>query len=197
MNNSPMSSNYKKLLGVVFLLLVAVVVVICLGLYDVVKIDWVSFMEVQPSYRPMEEPRPVATGSIPIEGAAYIGGTGDPVNPIPTDKVSVERGRLLYSVTCIQCHGPEAKGNGNVGFALINKPADLTGATVSAKSDGSIFLTITNGIIGKTTINGVSMDQIHMPALNENLTVRDRWDLVNFIRSLQAAAKLATPTPQP
>jgi hypothetical protein len=58
-------------------------------------------------------------------------------------------------------------------------------------------LTITNGIIGKTTINGVSVDQIHMPALNENLTVRDRWDLVNFIRSLQAAAATATPTPKP
>jgi hypothetical protein len=43
---------------------------------------------------------------------------------------------------------------------------------VQAKSDGSIFLTISNGVEGK------------MPPLNENLLVTDRWDLVNFIRTL-------------
>src|SRR3569832_768043 len=101
---TPMNSTYKQLVFIVLGLLAAVALVIALGLYDVVKVEWLSFMEVQPSYRPMEEPRPVATGSIPIEGPAYICGTGDPGNPITADKVSVERGRLLYSVTCIQCH---------------------------------------------------------------------------------------------
>jgi mono/diheme cytochrome c family protein len=38
--------------------------------------------------------------------------------------------------------------------------------------------------------------QIHMPALNENLTVRDRWDVVNYIRTLKATAA-AAPTPKP
>lgn len=198
------NSGYKNFVFIVIGLVVSGALLALIGLYDVVKIDWIGFMELQPSYRPMEGPaanatlfpgsmegpQSVATGSIPIDGAAYIGGTGDPVNPIPaTDKVSIERGRLLYSVTCIQCHGPEAKGDGNVGYALINKPADLTGDIVSKMSDGSIFLTITNGKI----VN----NQIRMPALNENLNVRDRWDLVNFIRSLQVAAKLATPTPNP
>jgi mono/diheme cytochrome c family protein len=107
-------------------------------------------------------------------------------------KDSVERGRLLYEVTCIQCHGAEYDGKGNVGVALVNKPADLRSAVVQNKTDGSMFLTITNGVIGKAIVSGVSVDQIRMPALNENLTVRDRWDLVNFIRSLQTA-----PTPQP
>jgi hypothetical protein len=44
---------------------------------------------------------------------------------------------------------------------------------VQSKSDGSIFLAITNGVAGK------------MPALNENFTVSERWDLVNFIRTLK------------
>jgi mono/diheme cytochrome c family protein len=39
-------------------------------------------------------------------------------------------------------------------------------------SDGAIFMTITNGKEGR------------MPALNENLTVRERWDVVNFVRTL-------------
>ncbi len=193
----PITPTYKRLLLIAFSLLASVVLLLALLLYDVIKVDWVSFMEIQPSYKAMEEPLPIATGSIPIEGAAYIGGAGDPVNPIPTDKISVERGRLLYSVTCLQCHGENYDGKGNVGVALVNKPADLLSEVVRKKSDGSLFLTISNGVIGKVTVNGASIDQIRMPALNENLTVRDRWDMVNFIRSLQAAADLATPTPQP
>jgi mono/diheme cytochrome c family protein len=168
--------------------LISVAALVTFGLYDIIKIEWVSFMEVQPSYKPMEEPLPVAARSIPIEGAVAIPGVAAQ-NPIPADSVSVERGRLLYTVTCIQCHGPEANGNGIVGIALVNHPADLTGAVVQSKLDSDLFNTISNGII----VNG----QIHMPALNENLAVRDRWDLVNFIRSLKAPAGQATPTPQP
>ena len=155
--------------------------------FDVVKIDWISFMEVQPSYKPMEHPLPVAARSIPIEGAAYIPGQGAPTNPIPSDAASVERGRILYSVTCIQCHGPKADGNGIIGGALMFQPANLAGDVVQNKPDGALFLTISNGIQG-------TGGQIHMPALNENLTVRDRWDVVNYIRTLKATA---TPAPKP
>jgi mono/diheme cytochrome c family protein len=161
--------------------------VLMLFSYDIIKIDWVSFMEIQPSYRPMEHPLAVAARSIPVEGAAYIPGQGAPVNPIQTDSVSVERGRVLYSVTCIQCHGAEADGNGVVGGALMFPPANLTGDVVQNKPDGALFLTISNGIQG-------AEGQIHMPALNENLTVRDRWDVVNYLRTLKATA---TPTPKP
>jgi len=149
--------------------------------YDVIKIDWISFMEIQPSYKPMENPLPVPVQSIPVEGAAYIPGMGAPVNPVATDADSVERGRVLYSVTCIQCHGPNADGKGIVGSALVFPPADLTSAVVQTKPDGALFLTISNGIQGA---NG----QIHMPALNENLTVRDRWDVVNYLRTVKAPA---------
>jgi mono/diheme cytochrome c family protein len=182
-----MNTARKRLLVAGLLALVAFLVVE-LGAYDVIKLDWISFMEIQDSYKPMEKPLPVAARSIPVDGAVSIPGVAA-TNPVPADKISVERGRLLYSVTCIQCHGPEANGNGIVGIALVTHPADLTGAVVQAKLDGDLFNTISNGIIVK--------GQIHMPALNENLTVRDRWDLVNFIRSLKAAAGQATPTPQP
>jgi putative copper resistance protein D len=133
----------------------------------------------------MEHPLPVAARSIPIEGAAYIPGQGAPVNPVPADAASVERGRILYSVTCIQCHGPNADGNGVIAGALVFPPANLTGDVVQNKADGALFLTISNGIQG-------TGGQIHMPALNENLTVRDRWDVVNYLRTLKAK-----PTPQP
>ncbi len=167
---------------------IAVIVILALvefSAYDIIKIDWVSFMEIQDSFKPMEHPLPVAARSIPIEGAAYIAGQGVPPNLVPADAASVERGRILYSVTCIQCHGSDADGNGVVGAALLFKPANLTGNVVQSKADGSLFLTITNGIQG-------TGGQIHMPALNENLTVRDRWDVVNYLRAI-----LATATPKP
>ncbi len=44
-------------------------------------------------------------------------------------------------------------------------------------SDGSIFITISNGIPGR------------MPSLRETLpTARDRWYVVNYVRQLQKAA---------
>ena len=184
-----MNPAYKRLLfagiGVIVLL-----TLIEFGAYDVIKIDWISFMEVQESFKPMEHPLSVAARSIPIDGAAYIAGQGAPTNPVQADAASVERGRILYSVTCIQCHGPKADGNGPVGVNLMFQPANLTSDVVQNKPDGALFLTISNGIQG-------TGGQIHMPALNENLTVRDRWDVVNYIRTLKATATPASTTTTP
>ncbi|HEY3311461.1 MAG TPA: c-type cytochrome [Anaerolineales bacterium] len=179
-------SFFQRLLVVVAVaaLLLSVLLVFS---YDIIKIDWISFMEIQPSFRPMEDPLPVAARSIPVEGAAYIPGQGAPENPVKADAASVERGRILYSVTCIQCHGPNADGNGVIGGALVFPPANLTADVVQNKPDGALFLTISNGIQG-------TAGQIHMPALNENLTVRDRWDVVNYIRTIKATT---TPTATP
>ncbi len=177
-------NTFQRLLVVIAVALL-VFGVLMLFSYDGIKIDWISFMEIQPSYKPMEHPLPVAARSIPVEGAAYIPGQGAPVNLVPADAASVERGRILYSVTCIQCHGPNADGNGVIAGALVFPPANLTGDVVQNKADGALFLTISNGIQG-------TGGQIHMPALNENLTVRDRWDVVNYLRTLKAK-----PTPQP
>lgn len=157
-------------------ILVAAVVVLFGGLllftYDVIKVDWISFMEIQPSYRPMENPLPVPARSVPVEGPAYVAGMGAPVNPVEADATSLERGRLLYGVHCSHCHGVGAQGDGGVAPFLANKPANLTLPATQTKSDGALFLAISNGVTGR------------MPALNENLTVRDRWDVVNFLRTL-------------
>jgi mono/diheme cytochrome c family protein len=147
--------------------------VVMLFTYNIIKIDRISFMEIQPAFRPMEDPLPVPERAIPVEGEAYIPGMGAPVNPIEADEVSVERGALLYGVNCAICHGEGGQGNGNIApFLSKKKPADLTSDVVQTKSDGALFLVMSNGVPGS------------MPALNENLTVRERWDVVNFIRTL-------------
>jgi mono/diheme cytochrome c family protein len=162
----------------VYLLLVAASVVglVMLFTYDIIKIDWVSFMEIQPSYKPMEHPLPVAADSIPIEGAAYTAGGGAPVNPVSADEVSIKRGAELYRINCVPCHGEKGKGDGVIGTFFTFKPADLTSFDVQQNSDGALFLVISNGVEGR------------MPPLNENFDVRERWDLVNFIRTFQMAS---------
>lgn len=142
--------------------------------YDFIKIEWISFMEIQPSFKPMENPLPVPPASIPVEGAAYVPGMGAPANPVPADEVSLERGSRLYEINCSICHGAGGHGDGRVApFLTQFKPANLTDPVVQTKSDGALFLVVSTGVPGR------------MPALNENLTVRDRWDVVNFLRTLK------------
>ena len=158
----------------IILLSVAVVglLVLMLFTYDIIKIDWISFMEIQPSYKAMEDPLPVPANSIPVEGAAYVPGMGAPANPVTTDEVSLDRGEHFFRINCVQCHGPAGMGDGVISAFFQFKPADLTAPVVQNKSDGAIFLVISNGVPGR------------MPPLNENLTVRDRWDVVNYLRTL-------------
>jgi mono/diheme cytochrome c family protein len=164
----------RQLFGV-FAVLGVLGAAILLFTFDIIKIEWISFMEIQPSYRQMENPLPVPARSIPVEGPIAIPGMPAPQNPVEPDDASITRGSNLFEIHCQMCHGATAEGNGPVAPFLANRPANLTSPVVQAKSDGSIFLTITNGVDGK------------MPPLNENLTVPERWDLVNFVRTLPAA----------
>jgi mono/diheme cytochrome c family protein len=165
---------FKQLVGV-FAVLGLLVGVLMIFAYDVIKIDWIVFMEIQPSYGTQEKPLPVPAQSIPIEGPAYIPGAGAPVNPVAADEVSLGRGAQLFSIHCQMCHGENGQGTGPIAAFLIQKrPADLSSDLVQTKDDGTLFLTLSNGF-------GL------MPALNENLTVRERWDVVNYIRTFKAA----------
>lgn len=142
--------------------------------YDVIKIDFVSFMEIQPSFSAQEDPLPVPARSIPVEGPAFIPNMGAPENPVEADNVSIERGRTIFTINCIMCHGQTGEGNGQIAALLANKPANLASIITQSKSDGVLFTTITNGVDGR------------MPPMVENLTVRDRWDVINYIRTLEA-----------
>ena len=161
-------------------LLIVLVVVsspLILGLlftYDIIKIEWISFMEIQPSYRPMEDPLPLPVDSVPVQGVSIIPELGAPVNPVASDPASIEMGLSLYTTHCSICHGPNLDGNGTFSAFLQNKPSNLlTGNSLTA-SDGYIFVVITKGLAGK------------MPSLAQNLpVVENRWDVVNYIRSVQ------------
>ena len=178
-----------KQLVVVFAVLGVLVGALMIFAYDVIKIDWVVFMEIQPSFSTQEKPLSVPAQSIPVEGAAYIPGEGAPANPVPADETSIARGAELYDINCKMCHGDAGQGNGTISAFLVKKkPANLTSELVQSKTDGSLFLTISNGIFNPN--NSLFPDvefSGQMPPLNENLTVRERWDVVNFLRTLEPA----------
>jgi mono/diheme cytochrome c family protein len=176
-----------KQLVFVFAALVVLVTALMIFSYDIIKIDWIVFMEIQPSYGTQEEPRAVPAQSVPVEGAAYLPGV-EPNNPVVADDVSVSRGSQLFSIHCSQCHGIDGKGSGTIAAFLVKKkPADLTGEAAQSLSDGQIFMTITDGVFNAE--NSLFPDvefSGQCPPLNENLSVRERWDVVNYVRALGA-----------
>lgn len=92
-------------------------------------------------------------------------------NPAPFKQQSVENGRRLFEIYCALCHGVDGKGMGVVATKFI-PPPDLTLPMFQQQADGFIYGTIRNG--GAV-----------MPSYGEVLSSKERWDIVNFLRSLQ------------
>ena len=91
--------------------------------------------------------------------------TKNPVKGVGNAKKSIE-------TNCVTCHGPNGKGDGPAAAALPPpKPADWTSAKVAGESDGEIFWKISNG-------RGAMPPWKHLPE-------KDRWEIVNYIRTLQ------------
>lgn len=131
----------------------------------------------QPSLKPQEQPITYPTGTIPTRGkeAAMTREDADTqlTNPIVSSPESIARGKHVYVNHCLACHGVDLKSETPVAKKLSAKgavPPDLT--LVTYRSDGFIYGTIRNG-------------GINMPAYGPQTSTRDRWDMINYIRSLQ------------
>jgi mono/diheme cytochrome c family protein len=94
-------------------------------------------------------------------------------NPVAADKrkASAESGQKIATQMCAPCHGQSGKGDGPGAAALPKKPADWTSKAVQEESDGALFVRISDG-------------NAPMPPWN-SLPEKDRWDLVNYIRTLK------------
>lgn len=157
--------------------------------------SWFTDFKQQPKIDPWESvadtipPRGNPQSSVPVYGTAAPGfeygrapaiATIDSMsgipNPVPADQRSLNNGRINFQINCAVCHGPLGQGNGpatRFGMAGINLTSDVT----KNRTDGYIFGMIRNG-------RGL------MPTYNR-IEEPDRWDIVNYIRSLQG--KLGTP----
>ncbi len=106
-------------------------------------------------------------------------------NPVPSDQRSVADGKASYAQNCVVCHGATGHGDGPGAAALNPKPLDLT-VHVGLHPDGQLFDWISNGI-----------QRTAMPPWKGKLTVQQRWDLINYLRTLSVTGDAAPAAPAP
>ena len=139
--------------------------------YEILKIPFTTDMQNQISINYQESPRRLPPeGAVPVQGLAFIP-EEFPVNPIPADEVSLQRGKILYEIHCRICHGENGHGDGPLADHFERTPENLTSPQITAEFDGAVYLTIRTGF-GQ------------MPPLSENLTPQETWDVVNFLHTL-------------
>ncbi|OGN79678.1 MAG: hypothetical protein A2082_06915 [Chloroflexi bacterium GWC2_70_10] len=93
-------------------------------------------------------------------------------NPVPDTTEAIAAGAASYQARCAICHGPRGRGDGPAAFTLRPRPVDLT-VHVPRHAPGEIHYWITEGVAGTA-----------MPAWRDELTERQRWELVRFLYAL-------------
>jgi mono/diheme cytochrome c family protein len=98
-------------------------------------------------------------------------------NPVASTPESIAKGKELYlersKGNCIFCHGESGSGNEANRGVLRRKPADLANhERMTSMTDGELFWKITKGIMGI------------MPAGERRLSEEERWQVVNYVRTL-------------
>ncbi len=92
-------------------------------------------------------------------------------NPVAATASALAAGQKIYSKTCAMCHGKTGDADGPAVIELNIHPAKLSDPKLANESDGSLFWKITTG-------------KKPMPAYGKRLSETDRWNLVNYIRTL-------------
>lgn len=99
-------------------------------------------------------------------------------NPVADQVTSVDAGYNLYQANCAACHGVDGNGGGPLAATTPVQPPSLK-AHLSQHTDGDLFYWISNGLPGG------------MPGWSAKLSETDRWNLVNYLRSINGQG----PTP--
>jgi mono/diheme cytochrome c family protein len=93
-------------------------------------------------------------------------------NPLPATPDSIATGKRLYARYCATCHGKEGEGEGPGAANQEPRPAAFADARMMAhERDGGLFWKIGEG-------------RRLMPPWKDTLGESDRWNLVNFLRTL-------------
>lgn len=101
-------------------------------------------------------------------------------NPYPITAGGLEKGKQLYNIQCSICHGEKGDGAGYLvrddGGKYPVQPAIFTSDEFIAASNGRYYHAIMQG-------------RNLMGAYADKLSYDERWYVIQYIRSLQAAAK--------
>ena len=143
---------------------------------------WDQDMVDQPGAKPQRSPAPAEPGSVPIVGGETLPAPTTNVgmdeakdaaaavpNPVPATVESLARGKYLYEMNCLVCHGPQGRGEGPVGKKFITKaPVDFNDDYTQDQADGQLFFTLTRG-------------RELMPFYRDALNAEERWNVINYV----------------
>jgi hypothetical protein len=146
-------------------------------------------MHDQPKYEAFERSRffddqrasrPLVTGVVARghldEDQAFHTGTGEngplATNPLPITREALLRGQERYNIYCSPCHDRVGSGEGMIVQRGFKQPPSLHDQRLRTVPDGYLFQVMTNGFGAMST---------YAP----QVSARDRWAIVAFIRALQ------------
>ena len=146
---------------------------------------WSEDMRDQPSVKPNEAQVETDDGAVASGGKEPIGRPTDLThlvnsrlaagtelnNPKAKSPASLLRGKEVYDVHCLVCHGADGHGDGAVGKKFVPPPMDLTLEYVQSQPDGQLFFTISRGSIA-------------MPYYKDVISPDDRWHLINYLKEV-------------
>ena len=92
-------------------------------------------------------------------------------NPVVVDAKSLEAGKSIYTKNCNDCHGKKGKGDGPKSGDIDKSPQDFTKEAFQKQTDGGLFWKITEG-------------RKPMPSFKKDLTDLQRWQVINYVRTL-------------
>ena len=104
-------------------------------------------------------------------------------NSIAPDEASIAAGKAVYIAQCLKCHGDAGKGDGPSAKDLNPRPKDISDPVVASQTDGALYWKITTG-------------RKPMPTFKDLISDDDRWNVVNYLRTLEPAAS-TQPATQP
>lgn len=100
-------------------------------------------------------------------------------NPFPITNVGLSKGKELYNIYCGICHGEKGDGAGYLirdGGKYPAQPANFNSDEFISASNGRYYHSI---MYGKNVMGGYA----------DKLSYKERWEVIHYIRSLQAASK--------
>ena len=118
-----------------------------------------------------------------LDAAAAAAHLKNPLAGQSTEEI-LNLGRTKFETYCAVCHGYQGKGDGPVSVKMALKPPPLISDKIMKLPDGGIFHIITDG-------QGVMSSYAY-----QLVEERDRWAIVNYVRSLQKMAGGSAPKGQ-
>jgi len=92
-------------------------------------------------------------------------------NPVAVSESSLATGQKIFVKRCVACHGKTGNGDGPDAADLGIHPAKLSDPVIRQETDSELFWKIT---VGKKP----------MPNYGTRLSAADRWNVINYLRSL-------------